>query len=118
MKKLFSIIAATLFAASLSAITVRDICGRYDGDLDIAGEPFPSKSIFLFPGVMDSTVTFVLPDFDIAGRKLGNIVLPNIPVDENGKLTLDSTTMYLDTLSIRRIVLPPIVLLYLLPMFK
>lgn len=104
MKKLFSILVAALFAANLSAITVRDICGRFDGNLYIAGSLYPSKTVYLLPGAVDSTVTFVLPDFMYGAGKLGHIVLPNIPMSAEGQLTMENGTLYLDSISERAMI--------------
>ncbi len=102
MKKIFvSIIAGLMVSAELMAVSVKDICGQYDGNLNIGGTPYPDKSVYLLPGVVDGTVTFVLPDFIFNAGKLGNIVLPNIPMDASGKLTLENATLYLDSISER-----------------
>ena len=102
MKKILSILAAgLLLTTQLLAVTPKEVCGQYDGDLNIGGDLYPSKSIFLLPGVTDNTLTFVLPNFMYGNGMLGNIVLPNIPIDANGMLTLEDATLYLDSISER-----------------
>lgn len=102
MKKILSVLAAVLLlSAQILAVTPQEVCGQYDGDLNIDGQLYPSKSIYLLPGVTDNTLTFVLPDFMYGKGKLGNIVLPNIPMDATGKLTLENATLYLDSISER-----------------
>lgn len=102
MKKILTSIAAGLMiSAQVLAVSVKDVCGRFNGDLNIGGTPYPNKSVYLLPGVVDNTVTFVLPDFMFNAGKLGNIVLPNIPMSANGQLTLENATLYLDSISER-----------------
>ena len=102
MKKVFlSIIAGILVSAQVLAVSVKDVCGQFNGDLNIAGSVYPNRAVYLLPGTVDNTITFVLPDFIYNAGKLGNIVLPNIPIDENGQLTLEGATLYLDSISER-----------------
>lgn len=96
MKKVFSIIIAGLMvSAQVFAVTPKDVCGQFKGDLNIMGEIVPDKDIYLLPGVEANTLTFVLPHFGFLGLDLGNIVQPNIRVAEDGTLSVDSTTMYM-----------------------
>ncbi len=103
MKKIFTILVAGLMiSAQVMAVTVQDVCGQFNGDLNISGTPYPNKSIYLLPGTVDNAITFVLPDFTFGSKgKLGNIVLPNIPMDANGQLTLEGATLYLDSINER-----------------
>ena len=103
MKKIFTtLVAGLMISAQMTAVTPKDVCGQFDGDLNIGGAPYPNRSVYLLPGVVENTVTFVLPDFTFGkGGKLGNIVLPNIPMDANGQLTLENATLYLDSISER-----------------
>lgn len=102
MNKILSILAAgLLLTVQAMAVTPEQVCGRFDGNLNIGGTPYPSKSIFLLPGVAENTLTFVLPDFKYGNGELGNIVLPNIPMDATGQLTLEGATLYLDSISER-----------------
>ncbi|MBR1878818.1 MAG: PCMD domain-containing protein [Paludibacteraceae bacterium] len=103
MKKIFTtLVAGLMISAQVLAVSVKDVCGQFTGDLNIGGDPYPNKSVYLLPGVVDNTVTFVLPDFTYGGKgKLGNIVLPNIPMDANGQLTLENASLYLDAISLR-----------------
>ena len=99
MKKIFTtLFAGLMISAQVMAVSVKDVCGQFNGDLNIGGDAYPSRSIYLLPGVVDSTVTFVLPDFTFGKGKLGNIVLPNIPMDANGMLHLENATLYLDSI--------------------
>lgn len=102
MKKIFSVIfAGLMMSAQTFAVTPSDICGRFDGMINIGGNLYPNKSVYLIPGAVENTVTFVLPDFMYNAGKLGNIVLPNIPMNANGQLTLENATLYLDSISER-----------------
>jgi len=102
MKKvLFTLLAGFLISAQAMAVSVKDVCGQFDGNLNIGGDLYPDKSVYLLPGVVNGTVTFVLPDFMYGAGKLGNIVLPNIPMDADGRLTLDNSTLWLDSISER-----------------
>jgi len=102
MKKIFTtLVAGLMISAQMMAVAPKDVCGQFDGDLNIGGTPYPNRSVYLLPGVVENTVTFVLPDFTFGSGKLGNIVLPNIPMDANGQLTLENATLYLDSISER-----------------
>lgn len=103
MKKgFFTLLAGVMMSAQMMAVTTQDVCGRYDGMLNISGQAYPNKQVYLLPGTVDNTVTFVLPDFTFGAKgKLGNIVLPNIPMDASGKLTLENSTLYLDSIQER-----------------
>lgn len=103
MKKIFTVLVAGLMiSAQVTAITVKDVCGQFDGDLNIGGKNYPNKSVYLIPGVVENTLTFVLPDFTYGAKgKLGNIVLPNIHMSEAGQLTLEDATLYLDSINER-----------------
>ena len=103
MKKIFTVLVAGLMiSAQVMAVTVQDVCGTFKGMLNIGGQIYPNKSIYLLPGTVDNAITFVLPDFTFGSKgKLGNIVLPNIPMDANGQLTLEGATLYLDTINER-----------------
>jgi len=97
MKKIFSIIVAGLMiSAQVFAVTPKDVCGQFHGNLNIAGEIVPDKDIYMLPGVEANTLTFVLPHFGFLGLDLGNIVQPGISVAEDGRLSVEPTTMYLD----------------------
>jgi len=103
MKKIFTVLVAGLMiSAQVMAVTVQDVCGQFNGDLNIGGTPYLNRSIYLLPGTVDNAITFVLPDFTFGSKgKLGNIVLPNIPMDANGQLTLEGATLYLDSIKER-----------------
>ena len=83
--------------------TVRydEVYGRFDGTLTLASETPTPQSVYLLPGTVDSTVTFVLPDFQYNGGRLGHIVVPNIPIDTYGQLRLVGRTLFLDAIQER-----------------
>ena len=102
MKKVFStIIAGLMISAQVFAVTPKDVCGQFAGDLWIDWDEYPNRNIYLLPGTTDNTLTFVLPDFTFGNGKLGNIVLPNISMDTNGTLTVEETTIWLDSIRLR-----------------
>lgn len=102
MKKvLVTLFAGLMVSAQVMAVSVKDVCGQFNGDLNIGGTNYPNKSVYLLPGTVQNAVTFVLPDFKYNAGKLGDIVLPNIPMDANGMLTLENATLYLDSISER-----------------
>ena len=101
-KKIFTVLVAGLMiSAQMMAVSTKDVCGQFAGNLLIDWDEYPGRSVYLLPGTTDNTLTFVLPDFMFNGGKLGNIVLPNITMDENGTLTLKETTLYLDSINLR-----------------
>lgn len=105
MRKIFTIFASFVCAAQVMAVSTKDVCGQFDGMLNIGGQNYPNKSVYLLPGTVENTLTFVLPDFTYgANGKLGNIVLPNIPMSESGQLTLEGATLYLDSINERAII--------------
>ncbi len=102
MKKIFTtLVAGLMISVQVMAVSVKDVCGQFRGDLNIGGDPYPDRSIYLLPGVVDNTLTFVLPDFTFGKGKLGNIVLPDISIDANGQLSIEDATLYLDSISER-----------------
>ena len=103
MKKILTVIAAGLMmTAQVLAVTTKDVCGQFHGLLNIGGQVYPDKKVYLLPGTVENTLTFVLPDFTFGAKgKLGNIVLPNIPMSAEGQLTLENATLYLDSISER-----------------
>ncbi len=101
MRKIFTtLFAGLMISAQVMAVSVQDVCGQFDGDLNIGGTPYPNKSVYLLPGVVENTVTFVLPNFSFGTSNLGDIVLPNIPMDANGKLTLENAKLYIKRLKL------------------
>ena len=88
-------------AVSSFAVTVSDVAGTFKGNLNIGGTMYADKQVYILPGVTESTITFVLPDFTYNGASLGDIVLVDIPMDATGKLTLDDATLYIRAISER-----------------
>ena len=102
MKKIFTtLVAGLMISAQMMAVSPKDVCGKFNGMLNIDWEEYPGRSVYLLPGATDNTLTFVLPDFTFGKGQLGNIVLPNITMDADGKLSLEATTLYLDSISLR-----------------
>jgi hypothetical protein len=99
-KKIFTILSIML-SLSVSAVTVNDVAGTFKGNLNIGGQIYPNKEIYILPGTANDAITFVLPDFRYNSAPLGNIVLVNIPMSANGQLTLEDATLYLPAISER-----------------
>ena len=100
MKKTFTTLFATfMIAAQVMAVNVHDVCGRFDGNMIVGGDYYDNRSIYLLPGVEENTVTLVLPDFTTSYNELGDIVLPNIPMDENGLLHLENARLYFKSIA-------------------
>ena len=87
--------------AGKDSVLYSDIYGRFDGELTPDGGTATKQSIYLLPGTMDSTVTFVMQDFQYQGRRFGSIVLPNIPVDAYGQFRLEGRTLFFDAIQER-----------------
>jgi len=100
MKKIFTtLFAGLMISAQVMAVSIMDVCGQYEGDLLLGSEDkYPESQVYLLPGVTDSTLTFVLPDFMFSGVSLGSIVLPNITMSEDGQFSIEETTLYLQGL--------------------
>ncbi len=96
-----SVISTSKPWSGTDSVSVKEVCGRYDGELNIAGETYGGKSLFVLPGTVDSAATLVLPDFTFNGGKLGNIVLPNISMTAFGQLMLENRPLYMDSISER-----------------
>lgn len=90
MKKTLLMAAFCVAAGMVTAQT--DYAGVYAGELTInlGGPGTPeAKNIDIYNGSEEGTVTFVLPNFVFAGSfDLGDIVLTDIPVTDDGKMTL------------------------------
>lgn len=99
MKKIFTtLFAGLMISAQVMAVSIMDVCGKYDGTLLLDSEEYPGSEVYLLPGVTDNTLTFVLPDFKYMGVSLGSIVLPNITMSEDGQFSIEETTLYLQVL--------------------
>lgn len=99
MKKIFTtLFAGLMISAQVMAVSIMDVCGKYDGTLLLDSEEYPGSEVYLLPGVTDNTLTFVLPDFKYNGVSLGSIVLPNITMSEDGQFSIEETTLYLQVL--------------------
>lgn len=96
-----SVLSTTKPWKGTDTVTLKELCGRYEGELVIDGAVYADKAIYVLPGTVDSTVTFVLPDFSFNGGKLGHIVIPNIDVTTSGQLLLEDRALYIDTISER-----------------
>lgn len=102
MKKIITtFLLAIAMTVSSYAITVNDAAGAFKGLLNVGGDQYPNKEIFILPGVQSGTVTFVLPDFAYNGAPLGDIVLVNIPMSSSGQLTLENASLYIRAISER-----------------
>lgn len=103
MKKVFTtvIMASVLAVSALAVTTVHDVSGVFKGLLNIGGDVHPDKEVYILPGVEANTVTFILPNFKYGSASLGDIVLVNIPMADNGQLTLESMPLYIKAISER-----------------
>ena len=87
MKKFYSLLIAGLWLSTqVWAVSVQDVCGRFD-------------NIYVLPGALSGTVTIVVTDADIPAGTPTEIVLPNIPMNEDGELDLTEAPVYLPSLS-------------------
>ena len=87
MKKIITVIC-TIVSLSISAVTVNDVAGTFRGTLMIDDEAYQNEKIYILPGTASNTITFVLPDFKFNGASLGDIVLVNVPMSNDGTLTI------------------------------
>ena len=102
MRKIFiAVLMVCSLAVPSMAVTVNDVAGTFKGALNIGGQNYPNKEVYILPGTVNNTITFVLPDFMYGAASLGNIVLVNIPMSTSGQLTLDGATLYLPAISER-----------------
>ena len=92
-KTLLTFLATFLLCGMVAAQDVSKVLGTYVTDLYINigapisenSEPVPGVKVQLTPGTMPGTVNFELRDFEMGeGMMLGDIVLPNIPLIDNG----------------------------------
>ena len=102
MRKIFiAVLMVCSLAVPSMAVTVNDVAGTFKGALNIGGQNYPNKEVYILPGTVNNTITFVLPDFMYGAASLGNIVLVNIPMNTSGQLTLEGATLYLSAISER-----------------
>ena len=96
MKKIFTVfLLISMLAVSAKAVSVSDVAGVFRGSLNIGGDDYPNKEVYILPGKTASTITFVLPDFQFSGVSLGDIVLVNIPMSNSGQLSLNNRSLYI-----------------------
>ena len=62
MKKIFTILLCSL-ALSAQAVTVSEVSGVFQGSLNIGGQVYSNKEVYVLPGTESNTITFVLPNF-------------------------------------------------------
>lgn len=86
---------------NVSAVTVEQVAGTYQGTLSIDDEPYPNEKIYILPGTEAGRITFVLPDFRYNGAPLGDIVLVNVGMSNSGELTIDETSLYIKAIRAR-----------------
>ena len=101
MKKIFTTICILVSLTSVSAVTVEQVAGTYQGTLSIDDEPYPNEKIYILPGTEAGRITFVLPDFRYNGAPLGDIVLVNVGMSNSGELTIDETSLYIKAIRAR-----------------
>ncbi len=97
MKKIFTILLCSL-ALSAQAVTVSEVSGVFQGSLNIGGQVYSNKEVYVLPGTESNTITFVLPNFSYNAASLGDIVLVNIPMNNSGRLTLENRPLYIKAL--------------------
>ena len=100
MKKIVTILLAFM-AVAAQALTVQEAAGTYKGLLNIGGQEYPNKEVYILPGTEANSITFVLPDFRYNGAPLGDIVLVNLPMSAEGQLSLEDATLYIRAISER-----------------
>ena len=100
-KIITTVLLICVSVVSALAVTVNEAVGVFKGDLNIGGDPYPNKEVYILPGIEENTITFVLPDFKFGAVSLGDIVLMNIPIDANGQLSLNDATLYIKAISER-----------------
>ncbi|MBQ7449445.1 MAG: hypothetical protein IJS73_06545 [Paludibacteraceae bacterium] len=104
MKKQFLLLVSCLmFAFNAMAVGVSEVSGKFKGtltieDLDQQGE------VLIIPGVESNTISLVLPDFEFNSLPLGNIVVLNVPMANDGKISLDKYPVYIKVLETRAFV--------------
>lgn len=101
------IILSMLLIAAIFTSLRAEYAGQYTGTLMIGGTEeeggvvYEGNDVLLFPGSNDQSVNFVLPDFSFEGISLGDIVLIDVPVNEQGALSLSGYPLYMETLMTR-----------------
>ena len=64
MRKIFiAVLMVCSLAVPSMAVTVNDVAGTFKGALNIGGQNYPNKEVYILPGTVNNTITFVLPDF-------------------------------------------------------
>lgn len=92
------ILSMLLLAATISLRA--EFAGLYKGDLLIEDE-VTEGTIAIFPGTDVNHLTFVLQDFSFVGLDLGDIVVPSIPVDAEGHISISDYPFFIDLLNTR-----------------
>lgn len=97
MKKF--LLSMLLIAASFTSLRA-EYAGLYKGDL-LIGDEVTDGNIAIFPGIDESHLTFVLQDFSFVGLDLGDIVVPSIPIDADGHISISNYPFFLELLNTR-----------------
>lgn len=97
MKKIFTAICI-LLSLSASAVTVNDVAGTFKGTLNIGGNSYPNKEVYILPGTANNAITFVLPDVSFSSKN-ADIVLMDMTLNSNGTLSVGHADAYVKQIS-------------------
>ena len=104
MKNVLSLACGLLMATQAMAVSVSNVCGKFVGNLVIGDESYDNKQVYVLPGTVANTITFVLPDFSYGALNLGDIVLVDLAMNDAGELTLENRPLYIKAINERAII--------------
>lgn len=97
MKKFFTAFYI-LLSLSVSAVTVNDVAGTFSGTLNVGGQSYSNKEIYLLPGTESNAITCILPSIRFSS-KAADLVLVDMTLNANGTLSIGRAGAYVQSIS-------------------
>jgi len=99
MKKIFTtVIMACVLAVSAMAVTVNEVSGVYQGNLNIGGTSYSNKEVYVLPGTGGSFTTLIVPSVAFSS-KCADLVLVDMVLNNNGTLSSGCAATYVKSIS-------------------
>ena len=99
MKKIFTVfLLISMLAVSAKAVSVSDVAGVFQGSLNIGGQSYPNKEVYILPGSGNTSVTMIVPSVAFSNN-CADLVLVNMVLNSNGTLSAGSAAAYIESIS-------------------
>ena len=89
---------ACVLAVSAMAVTVNEVSGVYQGNLNIGGTSYSNKEVYVLPGTGGSFTTLIVPSVAFSS-KCADLVLVDMVLNNNGTLSSGCAATYVKSIS-------------------